>query len=129
MVQVVLVRVVIEAAARKRHFESIPFLCGFCRKVLLSQLGKREKRRSRERSTPDADLNASPAETDQPKDVEDMLFYLSLLVDARHRTVLSLRYVDGLTFSRIGSQLGCAESQAHKLHESALGELRRRLVR
>lgn len=129
MLQVVLLRLMIEASARKRQFDSIPLLCGWFRRFLLTQLRRRETVQSREKVAKGLDVSKLPDATDQPTDVESMAAYLALLDDPRHREVLSLYYDESLTFKQIADQLGCSESQAHKLHHAALELLRRRLAR
>ena len=129
MLQVVLLRLMIEATARKRQFDSIPLLCGWFRRFLLSQLHRRERQQSREKVARGLDVSTLPDETDQATDVGSMSEYLSLLDDPRHREVLSLYYDESLTFRQIADRLGCSESQAHKLLHAALELLRWRLAR
>lgn len=128
MLQVVLLRLMIEAGARKRQFDSIPLLCGWFRKFLASQLGEREKAQTRGKVTKGVDVSTLPDATDRPTDVDDMSAYLALLDDPRHRDVLSLYYDKSLTFKQIADQLGCSQSQVHKLHHAAIELLRRRLA-
>ncbi len=127
MLQNLLMRVVIEATARKRHFDSIPLLCGWLRRVLVSQLTKQIERQSKEKVTAGVDVTALPGGADRPTDTEDIADYISLLDDPREREVLTLRYVEGLTLKAIGERLGFSTAQAHKLRDRALETLQQRL--
>jgi RNA polymerase sigma factor (sigma-70 family) len=127
MLQTLLMRVVIEATARKRHFDSIPLLCGWVRRVLVSLLTKHIKRQSKEKVTAGVDVATLPGGADGPTDTEDIAVYIALLEDTREQEVLTLRYVEGMTLEAIGERLGFSTAQAHKLRDRALEKLRRRL--
>lgn len=127
MLQTLLMRVVIEATARKRQFDSIGHLCGWARRVLVSQLTRHIKRQSREKVTAGVDVTTLSGGADGPSDTEDISVYISLLDDPREREVLTLRYVEGMTLEAIGSRLGFSTAQAHNLLKRALEKLRRRL--
>jgi RNA polymerase sigma factor (sigma-70 family) len=129
MLQVVLLRLMIEATADKRHFASIRLLCGWFRQFLASQLSKREQALSRQKVTRGVDVGTLPDATNQPTEVESMSAYLALLDDPRHHEVISLYYDESLTFQQIADRLGCSQSQVQKLHKAALEQLRRRLAR
>ena len=125
MVQTALTRLVIEADARKRHFESVALLCGWVGAYVRSQIRELKGKQNRER--PKADLEvSSPRDHGAPSG--QIAEYLSLLDEPRHQEVLSLYFDEHLTFSQIADRLGCSRSQVHKLHQAAIELLRRRLA-
>ena len=123
LLQCVLMRLLIEATANKRHFLSLAPLCVWFRKFLASQFTKQVRRQSREEAT--EGLNPA-SDSGEPGD-EDMAFYLSLLDDSPERDVLFLYYVENLKLKAIGKRLGFSTTQAHNLLEKAYKKLLRRL--
>lgn len=127
ILQVALMRLLLEASSRKRHFASLPELCGWVSCFVRSQLNKRGKRRSLEAVARGVSVTTLPDVGDATTDVEDISVYVALLDDPRDRQVLALRYAEGFGFEKIAERLGSSTAQAHKLHERAIEKLRRRL--
>lgn len=126
--QLVLMRITVEAAVRKRHFPTVPELCGWAKKYLLSQLGKQTRRLALLGTPSGIDVATLPDEPDEIAAQEPIGSYLALVEDAREREVLSFRYVDGLKFREAAERLGVSTSLVQKLHDRALEKLRRRLA-
>ncbi len=126
--QLVLMRITVEAAVRKRHFPTVPELCGWAKLYLLSQLRKQSRRLALLGAPSGIDVATLPAETDGASAQEPIGAYLALVENAREREVLSFRYVDGLKFRETAERLGVSTSLVQKLHDRALEKLRRRLA-
>lgn len=127
MLQISLLRLMIEASAGKRDFSSIPATCAWFSRFVRSQVRNQRSARARENATsPDA-MTAVPAAGEGAAAADDMSNYLSLLDVRREREVMSLRYVEGLGFEAIARRLGFSTTLAHNIHEAALAKLRKRL--
>lgn len=127
ILQITLLRLMIEAESRKRHFNTVALLCGWFGKFARSQIAKRRNRQRRDGVSVGQELSNLPEEPDNRVDPEDFAAYVALLDDPREQEVLKLRYVDGLKLEEIGERLGFSTTQAHNLHQRALEKLRRRL--
>ncbi len=127
MLQISLLRLMIEASAGKRDFSSIPATCAWFSRFVRSQVRRQRFARSREGQTSADAMTAVPAAGDGTGDADDIMNYLSLLDVRREREVMSLRYVEGLGFKAIAKQLGVSTTLAHNIHRAALAKLRKRL--
>ncbi len=122
--QIALLRLVIEAANRKRQFASVALLCGWFSRYLRSQIKERREGQERERAAPDVDAASAATGVSGELSISD---YLELIDDPRQKQVLRHRYVEGLKFAEIAARLGLSLTLAHNLHDAALALLRRRL--
>lgn len=126
-VQLVLLRITVEAAVRKRDFSSFPKLSAWTSQFLRSQLGKQNKRKALAKVASGVDVAGLPDKSDNAAAPEPLAEHLSKIDDPRERRVLSLLYLDGMKLREAATELGVSISLVHKLHERALDRLRRRL--
>lgn len=66
-----------------------------------------------------------PADVAELRDEVDHV--LSKISDPRDRELIVLRYLEGLTFARIGEALGVSESRVHQLHSRLMTKLKKAL--
>lgn len=126
-VQLVLLRMTVEAAVRKRDFTSFLELSAWASQFLRSQLGKQNRRKALANVASGVDVAGLPDKSDDTVAREPLAEHLSKIDDPRERRVLSLLYLDGMKLREAATELGVSISLVHKLHGRALDRLRRRL--